>query len=71
MPPVGIYLFGWFCELSSARGAGGLGPAAITYPDLDAWARLTRRAPTPWEVGTIKALDAAFLKVATEKRENQ
>jgi len=55
--------------LNDARPAGGFGVAAITYPDIDAWVRLTGRKPTPWEVGTLKALDRVFLKVMSEKRE--
>lgn len=38
-----------------------MGPGTITYPDIDAWARLTRRAPAPWEITAIKELDAAWL----------
>lgn len=67
LPLAGAYLFGWFIELSNARGPGALGPAPITYPDIDAWSRLTRRAPAPWEVRVIKALDGAYLRVMGEK----
>lgn len=69
MPTAGAYLFNWFLELSAARGSGGFGPAPITYPDIYTWAKLTRRAPAPWEVETIKGLDAAYLTVMNEKRD--
>ncbi|MBN9525785.1 MAG: hypothetical protein J0H82_06270 [Alphaproteobacteria bacterium] len=61
VPPAGLYLWGWFNELSDARGAGGLGPAPISYPDILAWSRLTGRRPAPWEIGVIKALDLVYL----------
>jgi hypothetical protein len=47
---------------------GGLGAGAITYPDIDAWARLTRRAPAPWEITAIKDLDAAWLLSTTPQK---
>lgn len=33
----------------------------ITYPDIAAWAGLTGCAPSPWEVGVIRRMDAAML----------
>lgn len=55
------YLWHWFIELNNARPSGGMGAGAITYPDIDAWARLTRRAPAPWEIEALKNLDLAWL----------
>lgn len=54
------YLHQWFGELSNARGMGFTGPAAITYQDVDAWARLTDQHPAPHEVAALFAIDAAW-----------
>lgn len=58
------YLWGWFIELSAARGRNGFGGLnALSYQELDAWARLSGIAPTPFEVGVLRRLDQAFLTV--------
>jgi hypothetical protein len=36
------------------------GIAAITYPLIDAWARLTDRDPEPFDVELLLRLDVAF-----------
>lgn len=36
------------------------GMAAITYVDIDAWARLTRRTPDALEVEALARIDAAW-----------
>jgi hypothetical protein len=59
-PGVLGYLWDWFLELHNRRGAGMSGPGAITWPDLDAWARRTRRNPLPWEFDVIGTLDNTF-----------
>jgi hypothetical protein len=52
--PAGLrYLAGWFGELAGTRASGfGVGP--ITYSEIEAWARLTGRAPDPIEVRAIR-----------------
>lgn len=40
-----------------------MGPSPITFPDIAAWCQLHRRRLTPWEVDTIKDLDAVYLRV--------
>jgi len=56
------YLFAWFTELSAARGSGGFGANPISYAEIDAWARLTGTAPTPFEISVIRLLDGALLR---------
>lgn len=53
------YLHEWFLELDSARGEGMMGLAPLTYPQVDAWARLQDRRPRPHEVRALFRLDLA------------
>jgi hypothetical protein len=57
------YLVGYFNELHAARGSGGFGPNPIGYVDIDAYARLTRRRLSPFEVAIVVRIDRAFLSV--------
>lgn len=56
------YLWHWFLELHARRGMGGMGPAPITWPDLQAWSALMRRALDPWEYALIGVLDNVFFE---------
>ena len=52
LPDVGnfAYLASWFAEL-------GL---VYTYPDLNAWAQLTRTDVTAWEASALRAMTLAY-----------
>jgi hypothetical protein len=52
------YLLGWFRELARTRRPGMAGIEPLGYVDVDAWARLTGRTPTPEEVEALLSLDA-------------
>ncbi len=67
LPPAGAYLWTWFNELNLARPSGGMGVAAITYPDIEAWCRLLRRKPAPWEIDILKGIDGAFIRVMSQR----
>lgn len=54
-------MWGWFCELSAARGGNGFGLSPISFTEIDAWARVTGERPTPWEVGLLRRIDTAIL----------
>jgi hypothetical protein len=60
------HIWTWFHHLSSTRG-GGFGPAPISFQEIDAWARLMRTGPTPWEIEQIMRLDGVWFKVQAEK----
>lgn len=60
-PPELEYLLGWAIELGEGRRYGMNGPEPISYTDIDAWARLTGRAPAPHEVQALVLLDRARL----------
>jgi hypothetical protein len=60
------YLLGWFSELSAASGSGGFGASPIGYAEILAWAHLTRRTPTPFEIDVLRRIDSALLAVMNE-----
>lgn len=62
------YLWHWFLELHGRRGAGGMGPSPITWPDFDAWSRLTRRRVAPWEFDVLSRLDNEFFASTVEAK---
>lgn len=61
------YLWGWFIELASARTSNGFGLNPISYVEIAAWARLTGREPSPWEVSLLKRMDGAALAAYAKK----
>lgn len=48
-------------ELNDARTSNGFGPNAISYTEIKAWAELTSRDVTPFQVALIKHLDRIVL----------
>lgn len=56
-----FYLWGWFIELNAQRTSSGFGGNPIQFVDIRAWASLTARNPTPWEIKTIRKLDQVWL----------
>lgn len=62
------YLHEWAVELHIARRWGQSGPVPISYVDLDAWARMTRRSPEPEEVQALFWLTRTMAHPPPEKR---
>lgn len=62
------HVVGWFFELHSRRSVGQYGPAALSWVDIHAWASLTGRRPTPWELQVIGRLDAAYFAMLNERQ---
>jgi len=67
MPRAAQHVWEWFLELCSGRAPGFNGPAPISWGDLKAWCDLTGSEPRPHEVGMLRALDAAFLRVFSKR----
>ena len=67
LPAAMARVWSWFVEVSMGRGGGGFGPAPLSWPVIDAWARLMRRQPTPFEIECFFALDAARLNALNDK----
>jgi hypothetical protein len=63
-PPELAYLVEWFRECSTGRRNEGLGSnAPLSWQDIDAWARLTGRHLSTFELRVLKLLDAIYLQV--------
>lgn len=50
------YLWAWFCDLA----AGTEAEVPISYTELTHWIELTGARPSAWDIGTIRAIDAAW-----------
>lgn len=62
-----MYLWTWYIELATRRPSG-MGVEALRWSEIEAWARLTGRAPEPWELEIVMAIDSEFLKFTAERR---
>jgi hypothetical protein len=62
-PPAAMHLTAWWSDVAGTR-QNGMGANPITWQELEAWARLTRRRVAPWEAEAIIAGDRAFLRAA-------
>ncbi len=73
LPPETAHVVAWWRELADARPSGGFGLGSLSYADLMAWAHLSARIPTPWEVDLILNGDRAFVAEfsATPERPTQ
>lgn len=71
IPDAVAYLWGWYAELAAGRGEGLAGAAPITYADIEAWARLLDRRPSPHEVSALLELDRAVRHPAPEADEDE
>ena len=56
------YLWNWWAGLAARRG-GGFGPRPISWQDLEAWARLTGIALSPFELEVLSDLEQAYLRI--------
>jgi hypothetical protein len=61
LPKAVGHIWGAFLRLSAHRQSAGFGPGPITWPDLDAFCRMTRTRLVPWEVEMIEDLDSLWL----------
>jgi hypothetical protein len=64
VPSVVLHLYEWWGEVAAGRGAGGLGPAGLTWQDISGWMAVTQTEVTPLEAQTILRMDRAFLAAA-------
>lgn len=60
---------GWYYELAAARSSGMAGPNAISFPEIEAWARMTGRTPDAFEIRCLTIIDGVFRQVAAKASE--
>ena len=65
-PELLSYVWAAFLLLNQGRGQGFNGPLALSFQDILAWQQLTNEYLLPWEVSTIKRLDAVYLRVVNK-----
>lgn len=71
VPEEGAHLWAWFQELCGGRVNSGFGPTALSWSDVEAWARLTSTPLTPYETLTLRSMDAAFLAAYAAEMEKR
>lgn len=66
--PEGLrYLAAWAWELFGRSGAGPAGLAPVSYPTINAWARMKGVTLAPHEVDALVVLDGAILSAYASK----
>lgn len=66
--PAGMeWLWDCFVQLSNARSYGAAGPHAISFQEVEAFARLTGTTFEPWHVKALMAADLAWRRQLTQK----
>jgi hypothetical protein len=65
VPAEAGHVWRWFMDLNNGRQAGDL---PLTWEAVDAWARLTGRSLTAWEVDALRRMDTAWLRAGAEER---
>jgi hypothetical protein len=60
------YLWDVYQELHFGRQVG-FGPGPLTYEGISAWCWLNGVKLSPWELGTVKAVDALYLTEVTKR----
>ena len=66
-PDLAAHLWTAFLELHDGRTYGMSGPNPISYDIIKAWCDITGIQLSPWEIGTIKALDNLWIKTTSEE----
>jgi hypothetical protein len=67
MPTLVKYLWDYFLELHNRRTNYGWGHVPLSFAEIDAWERKTRRSLDPWELEALLEIDAAYLASIPKK----
>jgi hypothetical protein len=59
LPECAAHVWAWFSELSGRRTVG-MAMNPITWPDIDAWARLKGVTLKQWEMDALTGIDDVF-----------
>lgn len=60
------YLLRLFQDLDRSRGRDMAGPLPITYTEIKAYSDLSQTSFDPWELETLRQMDAMYIQVCTE-----
>jgi len=60
----------WFFELDTGRG-GSFGPDRLQWSEIKAWADVTGRELTMWNLTMLRMLDSYYLKMAGEQMKKE
>jgi hypothetical protein len=61
----------WFFALVGLHTAGQMSINPLQPSEVEAWFRLMRIEPDPWEVDAVFAMDAAFLERLADKSKSR
>lgn len=67
VPEAGRDAWDWFLDLHATRTSGFAAPNAISYAEIDAYARLHRLPLQPHHVALIRAMDEAWMHEARKQ----
>ena len=65
------HIWAWFWQLHARRQNGANGPQAISYPEIDAWSRITGELLLREEVGILIRMDDGYRQALAEEMEVQ
>lgn len=64
-----VPLWDIWCDLQGSRPSTGFGMGLLEYAEIETYARLVGITLSPWELGTIKAADYAWMtSYATQQK---
>ncbi|WP_293510060.1 hypothetical protein [Parvibaculum sp.] len=67
MPLALRYIWTTYHRLRGRKGAGLNGAEPISWPDIDAFMRMTGNRLAPWEIQLLESLDNIFLSALSKK----
>lgn len=70
IPELAKYLWDYFIELHNRRTNYGWGHVPLTFIEIDAWERKTRRTLDPWELKALLEIDGAYMASIPKKTED-
>jgi len=68
VPPAGTALWAAFCALNDSRPLGLGGAGAIPMSEVHAWSQAYGVQLSPWELDTLRAMDAAAMAAEAQAR---
>jgi hypothetical protein len=67
VPELVSHVWDYFLELHHRRGNNGYGHVPLTFLEIEAWERKTKRKLDLWELKAILAIDDAYIASLVKK----